>query len=73
MEETKMPPRKIHREEIALAMELRTWGASWKSIARGLGLHPDSIRLAVQLAEIKGYKGFPSYSKTVFHSGVEDG
>ena len=62
-----MGRRKIHREEIAFAMELRAWGASWKSIGRGLGLHPDSIRKAVQLAEIKGYKAFPAYSETVFH------
>ena len=67
-----MPPRKINREEIALAMELRQWGATWKSIARGLGVHPCAIRKAVQLAEIKGYKAFPPYSKTVFHARGSD-
>ena len=68
-----MMPRKVHREEIALAMELRTWGAGWKAIAKGLGVHPCVIRKAVQLAEIKGYKAFPAYSETVFHGGGVDG
>ena len=29
-------PKKYTTEELALAYELRTWGASWKNIARGL-------------------------------------
>ncbi len=60
-------PRKIHREEVALAMELRTWGAGWKAIGLGLGVHPCAIRKAVQLAEMKGYSGVQAYSETVFY------
>ena len=45
----------IYRDDIALAMKLRTWGAEWKQIGRGLGYHHESIRRAVQRAERCGY------------------
>jgi len=45
----------IYRDDIALAMELRTWGAEWKQIGRGLGYHHESIRRAVQRGERCGY------------------
>jgi hypothetical protein len=62
-----MMPRKVYREEVALAMELRTWGATWRVIGHGLGMNPDTIRRAVREAKAKGYKGFPAYSETVFN------
>jgi len=46
----------IYRDDIALAMELRTWGAEWKQIGRGLGYHYESIRRAVRVAERGGYE-----------------
>ena len=66
-----MMPRKVYREEVALAVELRAWGAGWKAIGRGLGLHPDTISKAVRRAESKGYKSFPAYSKTVVYRETE--
>ena len=45
----------IYRDDIVLAMELRTWGAQWKQIGRGLGFNPEALRRAVQRAERGGY------------------
>lgn len=50
-----MQLKRIYRDDIALAMELRTWGAEWKQIGRGLGFNHESIRKAVQRAERGGY------------------
>jgi len=45
----------IYRDDIVLAMELRTWGAQWKQIGRGLGFSHEALRRAVQRAERGGY------------------
>jgi len=46
--------------EIALAMELRSEGVSWKLIGYGLSVRPDTIHKAVRYAEKVGMKNPPS-------------
>ena len=51
----------IYRDDIALAMELRTEGCSWANIAIGLGVHcPEVLRDTVRRAQRNGRESRPS-------------
>ena len=47
-------PAILFDEEIALAMELRVWGCTWKVIAEGLGIRADTLNKRVKSAEREG-------------------
>jgi hypothetical protein len=49
----------LFREEIALAMELRTEGCTWKSIGYGLGVSAAAIEESVRRAKRNGRQPRP--------------
>ena len=49
-------PAVLLDDEVALAMELRVWGCTWKVIAEGLGIRADTLNKRVKSAEREGMK-----------------
>jgi len=52
---------KLHKEELALALELFGESFQWKVIADGLGVHPDTLTKAIRKAKREGLSSFKSY------------
>lgn len=52
---------KLKAEDIALAYELIATGHQLKQIARGLGVHPDTLRRSMKKADTDGLRAFQSY------------